>query len=114
MVEAVNYRPRASPSFELAKPHKRLFKGAMQITQITSIMTIIRIRESILIYVCMSGYHYRNHYQCTTQAAKLMVPRRHGLIVNISSPAGLRYLFNVPYGIGKEAVSKGVSERIRD
>ncbi|KAK2143733.1 hypothetical protein LSH36_817g00023 [Paralvinella palmiformis] len=40
---------------------------------------------------------------CTTQAAKLMVPRRHGLIVNISSPAGLRYLFNVPYGIGKEA-----------
>ena len=30
-----------------------------------------------------------------------MVPRKQGLIVNISSIGGVRYLFNVAYGIGK-------------
>ena len=30
-----------------------------------------------------------------------MVDRQDGLIVNISSMGGLKYLFNVPYGIGK-------------
>lgn len=34
-----------------------------------------------------------------------MVPRKQGLIVVISSAGGLRYLFNVAYGIGKAAVS---------
>lgn len=48
---------------------------------------------------------YRNHYMCTVYAAKMMVPRKSGLIVNISSAGGLAYLFNVAYGIGKEAVS---------
>lgn len=47
----------------------------------------------------------RNHYMCTVYAAKMMVPRKSGLIVNISSAGGLAYLFNVAYGIGKEAVS---------
>lgn len=42
---------------------------------------------------------------CTVYAAKMMVPRKSGLIVNISSAGGLAYLFNVAYGIGKEAVS---------
>ncbi len=65
----------------------------------------------------------RNHYFCTVYAgillysnifiinlslkftgsnqARLMVPRKQGLIVNISSFGGARYLFNVAYGIGK-------------
>ena len=30
-----------------------------------------------------------------------MVPRKQGLIINISSMGGVRYLFNVAYGIGK-------------
>lgn len=30
-----------------------------------------------------------------------MVPRKQGLIINISSIGGVRYLFNVAYGIGK-------------
>ena len=30
-----------------------------------------------------------------------MVPRKQGLIVNISSVGGMRYLFNVAYGVGK-------------
>jgi len=48
----------------------------------------------------------RNHYICTVYAAKIMVPRKSGLIVNVSSAGGLRYLFNIPYGIGKEAVDR--------
>lgn len=47
----------------------------------------------------------RNHYLCSVHAAKLMTARKTGLIVNVSSAGGLRYLFNVPYGVGKEAVS---------
>ncbi len=46
-----------------------------------------------------------NHYYCTVYAARLMVPRKQGLIVVISSAGGLRYLFNVAYGVGKAAVS---------
>merc|ERR1719323_544308 len=30
-----------------------------------------------------------------------MVPRKSGLIVNVSSSGGLKYLFNVAYGVGK-------------
>lgn len=48
----------------------------------------------------------RNHYICSVYAARMMVPRKHGLIVNISSPGGLRYLFNCAYGIGKEACDR--------
>ena len=32
-----------------------------------------------------------------------MVPRGTGIIVNISSAGGLRYLFNTAYGVGKAA-----------
>ena len=35
-----------------------------------------------------------------------MVPRKKGLIVNISSLGGQSYLFNVAYGIGKSAVDR--------
>jgi len=48
----------------------------------------------------------RNHYFCTVYAARLMVARGEGLIVNVSSAGGLRYLFNVPYGVGKEALDR--------
>ncbi|OUC46154.1 glycosyltransferase, group 1 family protein, partial [Trichinella nativa] len=48
----------------------------------------------------------RNHYICSVYAARLMVPRKSGLIVTISSVGGLRYLFNVPYGVGKAACDR--------
>ncbi|VDN30939.1 unnamed protein product [Gongylonema pulchrum] len=48
----------------------------------------------------------RNVYICSVLAARLMVPRQKGLIVNISSAAGIRYFFNVPYGVGKAAVDR--------
>jgi len=48
----------------------------------------------------------RNHYMCTIHASRMMVPRKQGLIVFISSAGGLRYLFNVPYGVGKAACDR--------
>ena len=35
-----------------------------------------------------------------------MAQQKSGLIVNISSAGGLRYLFNVPYGVGKAALDR--------
>ncbi|KAL4692323.1 hypothetical protein H8959_016133 [Pygathrix nigripes] len=48
----------------------------------------------------------RGHYFCSVYAARLMVPAGRGLIVVISSPGSLQYMFNVPYGVGKAACDK--------
>uniref|UniRef100_A0A7E4ZSE7 Short-chain dehydrogenase n=1 Tax=Panagrellus redivivus TaxID=6233 RepID=A0A7E4ZSE7_PANRE len=50
----------------------------------------------------------RNHYFCSVYASRLMVARNppSGLIINISSAGGLRYLFNVAYGVGKAGVDR--------
>ncbi|EGT39867.1 hypothetical protein CAEBREN_22603 [Caenorhabditis brenneri] len=48
----------------------------------------------------------RNHYFCSVYAARLMAARNKGLIVNVSSGGGLRYLFNVAYGVGKQALDR--------
>lgn len=48
----------------------------------------------------------RNHYLCSVLAAKLMVPRKKGLIINISGHGGITYTLNVPYGIGKEGCDR--------
>jgi len=48
----------------------------------------------------------RNNYICSVYAARMMVPAKQGLIINISSVGGLRYMFNVPYGVGKAAVDR--------
>lgn len=55
---------------------------------------------------CINGVGLRGHYHCTVLASRLMVENREGLIVNISSPGGLKYLFNVAYGIGKAACDR--------
>jgi dehydrogenase/reductase SDR family protein 1 len=48
----------------------------------------------------------RNHYLCTVYAARLMTARKQGLIINISSFGGVRYIFNAAYGIGKAACDR--------
>lgn len=48
----------------------------------------------------------RNHYYCTVYGSRLMVPRKQGLIVNVSSAGGLKYIFNIPYGVGKQALDR--------
>ena len=55
-------------------------------------------------YIYFLTFFPRSNYVAAHHAANLMVPRKTGLIINISSYGGLQYLFNVPYGVGKEAV----------
>jgi len=56
---------------------------------------------------CVNNVGLRNHYLCTYHAARLlMVPSGSGLIVNISSYGGLRYVFNCAYGVGKAAMDR--------
>jgi len=45
----------------------------------------------------------RSNYIAAWYAAKMMVQAKQGFIVNVSSAGGLRYLFNVAYGVGKAA-----------
>jgi NAD(P)-dependent dehydrogenase (short-subunit alcohol dehydrogenase family) len=48
----------------------------------------------------------RSHYLASVYAARLMVPRRQGLICTLSSWGGLSYIFGVPYGVGKAACDR--------
>lgn len=45
----------------------------------------------------------RANYIASVYAARLMVPRGDGIIVNMSSAGGLAYIFNSAYGVGKAA-----------
>ena len=46
----------------------------------------------------------RSHYVASAYAARMMIPRRNGLIVNISSVGAIRYTGNVSYNVVKAAV----------
>ena len=48
----------------------------------------------------------RSHYIASAYAARMMVPRRSGLIVNVSSMGGLAYMFTASYGVGKGAMDR--------
>ena len=59
---------------------------------------------------CINGVGLRNHFLCTVYASRMMVDRKDGLIVNVSSSGGLRYLFNAAYGVGKAACDRMASD----
>lgn len=48
----------------------------------------------------------RGHYVCSHTVAPMMAEQGRGLIVNVSSFAGMSYVFNVAYGVGKAAVDR--------
>lgn len=48
----------------------------------------------------------RGQYVCSHTVAPLMVRQGRGLIVNVSSFAGMSYVFNVAYGVGKAATDR--------
>jgi dehydrogenase/reductase SDR family protein 1 len=54
----------------------------------------------------MFGAGVRAHYVASAFAARLMVPRGRGLIVNISFFAAQKYLSNVAYGVSKAATDR--------
>jgi dehydrogenase/reductase SDR family member 1 len=56
----------------------------------------------------------RAAYWCAARAARMMVPRRRGLIVNISYWAAQKYMANVIYGIAKAATDKMSADMARE
>ena len=48
----------------------------------------------------------RSDFVTTSLAARMMVPRREGLVVNVSSHGAHHHLVSVPYGAGKAAIDK--------
>jgi dehydrogenase/reductase SDR family protein 1 len=48
----------------------------------------------------------RSHFIASQFAVPLMLPQRRGLIVNTSSGGGVRYTFNVPFGVQKAGVDR--------
>jgi NAD(P)-dependent dehydrogenase (short-subunit alcohol dehydrogenase family) len=48
----------------------------------------------------------RSHYLASVAAARLMSPRRQGLICTISSWGGMSYIFGAAYGAGKAACDR--------
>jgi dehydrogenase/reductase SDR family protein 1 len=49
---------------------------------------------------------FRSHYVASALAARLMLPQRAGLIINISSSGAARYVFNVAFGATKAGLEK--------
>jgi NAD(P)-dependent dehydrogenase (short-subunit alcohol dehydrogenase family) len=52
------------------------------------------------------GVGLRSYYVASVHAARVMVPQRSGLIVNVSSHGSREYLMGVIYGVGKAGVEK--------
>jgi dehydrogenase/reductase SDR family protein 1 len=48
----------------------------------------------------------RSNFVTTALAARVMIPQRAGVVVNISSHGAVGYLLSVPYGVGKGAIDK--------
>ena len=48
----------------------------------------------------------RSNYICAVYAARLMVPHRKGLIINMSSSGGKSYLILAQYGVGKAGTDR--------
>ncbi|KAH7700332.1 dehydrogenase/reductase SDR family member 1-like protein [Aphelenchoides avenae] len=53
-----------------------------------------------------------NHYICSVLATRLMIPRRKGLIVTISSGGGINFLFNTVYG--KDRMAADMAQELKD
>nr|ACO12589.1 Dehydrogenase/reductase SDR family member 1 [Lepeophtheirus salmonis] len=58
----------------------------------------------------INGVGLRDHYICTSYASRIMQSNRSGLIVNVSSGGGIKYVLNVPYGVGKAASDRMVAD----
>jgi NAD(P)-dependent dehydrogenase (short-subunit alcohol dehydrogenase family) len=57
---------------------------------------------------------FRSHYVASWHAARMMVPRREGLIVMISSPGARCYMHGPAYGAGKAGIDKMAADMAVD
>jgi dehydrogenase/reductase SDR family member 1 len=55
----------------------------------------------------------RSAYVCTHHAARIMVPLRRGLVVNVSSAGAVRFFHHLVYGIGKAALDRLTNDAAR-
>ena len=60
------------------------------------------------------GVGLRSHYVASLHAARSMIVRRRGLIVNVSSHGSREYLMGVVYGVGKAGVEKLTADTARE
>ncbi len=60
------------------------------------------------------GVGLRSHYVASVHAARMMIPERDGLIVNVSSHGSREYLMGVIYGVGKAGVEKLTTDMSRE
>jgi NAD(P)-dependent dehydrogenase (short-subunit alcohol dehydrogenase family) len=58
----------------------------------------------------MNRVGLRGHYVASVHAARMMVPRRSGLIINVSSFGALSFLPSTAYGVGKAALDRMTSD----
>ena len=59
----------------------------------------------------------RSHYVASIYAARIMVPQRHGLIVNVSSWGAVQYTGNVSYNVvkaGVDMLTLGTAHELRE
>ncbi|CAD5217660.1 unnamed protein product [Bursaphelenchus xylophilus] len=62
------------------------------------------------IYDTLNNAGLKGHYWCARHAAKMMIQKGKGFIVNISSFGGINYTFNVAYGVGKAGLDRMASD----
>jgi NAD(P)-dependent dehydrogenase (short-subunit alcohol dehydrogenase family) len=62
----------------------------------------------------MNGAGLSGHYVASVHAARMMVPVRSGLIVNVSSFGSLCYLFDIAYAVGKAALDRLTADMARE
>ena len=60
------------------------------------------------------GVGLRSHYVASHHAARSMLARRRGLIVNVSSHGSREYLMGVVYGVGKAGVEKLTADTAKE
>jgi NAD(P)-dependent dehydrogenase (short-subunit alcohol dehydrogenase family) len=65
-------------------------------------------------WTSMIGAGVRAAFVASAHAARIMVPQRRGLIVNVSFWAAQKYLGNALYGISKAATDKMTADTARD
>ncbi len=71
-------------------------------------------QQPIALWDVMTTVGVRSHYVASWHAARLMVPAKSGLIVNISSFGAQSYQVNVAYGVGKAAVDRMSRDMARE
>lgn len=60
----------------------------------------------VSVWDAMHNVGLRSHFVASQLALPLMLQRKRGLIVNTSSGGGVRYTFNVPFGVQKAGVDR--------